>query len=43
MILASWLTRCYNTTVAPVAQWIERLTTNQEVAGSSPTGRTTKI
>ena len=41
MILASWLMRCYNTNVAPVAQWIERLTTNQEVAGSSPTGRTT--
>ena len=24
---------------APVAQWIERLTTNQEVAGSNPAGR----
>jgi hypothetical protein len=25
---------------APVAQWIERLASNQEVAGSTPAGRT---
>ena len=28
---------------APVAQWIEHLTTDQKVRGSSPFGRTVKI
>lgn len=27
-------------TIAPVAQWIEHLTTDQEVTGSTPVGRT---
>jgi hypothetical protein len=29
-----------NIVIAPVAQWIEHLTTDQEVAGSTPAGRT---
>ena len=28
---------------APVAQWIEHLTTDQKVTGSSPVGRTKRI
>src|SRR6218665_289670 len=28
---------------APVAQWIEHLTTDQKVGGSSPFGRTTRL
>jgi hypothetical protein len=28
---------------APIAQWTERLTSNQKAAGSSPAGRTTSF
>ena len=33
---------CYNIPLAPVAQWIESLTSNQKVVGSSPAGRAKK-
>ncbi len=36
-IKSKWLYNLYQ--AAPVAQWIERLTTNQKVGGSSPSWR----
>ncbi len=33
----------YNELVAPVAQWIERVASDHEVGGSSPSGRTENL
>ena len=32
--------KLFSKLIAPVAQWIEHLTTDQEVTGSTPVGRT---
>ena len=43
MFVASGLASTLGSDIAPVAQWIEHLITDQKVVGSTPAGRTTVL